>query len=72
MTMRVKSVASMPLVDGFGITAVQDHRSAWRFANLHQGFFTIPIKIHREDRQRGFESPEAVADHFRKRYGHML
>lgn len=72
MTMRVQAVSSMPLVDDFGITVVQDHRSDWRFGDLHRGLHSVTIEISEADRLRGFESAEAVADHFREQYGWKL
>ena len=72
MTLRAKAVSSMPFVNGCGITVVQDHRSHWRLGDIHRGLATVAIEISPDDWRRGFESPEAVADHFRQRYGNKL
>jgi hypothetical protein len=52
MRLRATSVSSMLFLDDVGITVVQDHRSTWRFGDLHRGFRSVAIHITDEDRQR--------------------
>lgn len=72
MTLRAKAVASLSLVDGFGITVTQDEHGVWRFISLHRRIDPIRVEISKGDRQRGFESAEAVVSYFRRQYGHRL
>jgi hypothetical protein len=70
--LRARAVSSMPLMDGVGITVVRDDQSTWRFGDLHRGLDPVTIHIRDADRQRGFVSAQAAADHFREQYGWRL
>ena len=62
----------MLFLDDVGITVFQDHRNTWRFGDLHRGFRSVAIHITDEDRQRAFDSAQAVANYFRQQYGQKL
>ena len=72
MERRIKAVSSMPLTDGFGITAVQDDEGCWRLGSLNHGFDSISVEIRDEDRERCFDSAQALLCYFRQHYAPLL
>src|SRR5204862_8354645 len=58
MEQRIMAVSSLPLVDGFGITALLDDQGRWHVGALYRGLVSIAMPIREEDRERGFDSAE--------------
>ena len=64
----------MPIVDGIGLTLVQDEHG-WRFESWHRdGFGTElpPDPPVDDDRRRYFETADAAGRYFKLHYGPVL